>query len=118
MPNSSTKHNQRGVEIHVQGTVQGVGFRPFIYNLACRLGISGSVINTGDGVVITAAGPSDRLDCFLTAISKQAPPLAHIAKVEVHSVSLALDQQTTGFTILASSDGVANTAIPPRYRPL
>jgi hydrogenase maturation protein HypF len=113
VPNSSTKHNQRGVEIHVQGTVQGVGFRPFIYNLACRLGISGSVINTGDGVVIMAAGPSDRLDCFLTAITEEAPPLAHIAEMEAHLVSLPFDQGTTGFIILPSSDDGGNTAIPP-----
>jgi hydrogenase maturation protein HypF len=77
------------------------------------LGISGSVINTGDGVVIMAAGPSDRLDCFLTAITEEAPPLAHIAKVEAHPVSPPLDQNNGGFTILPSSNGGGNTAIPP-----
>lgn len=64
-------------------------------------------------MVIMATGPSDRLDCFLSAITKQAPPLAHIAKVEAHPVSLSFDQKTTGFTILPSSNGGANTAIPP-----
>lgn len=112
MLNSSTKHKQQGVEILVQGTVQGVGFRPFIYNLACRFGLSGTVTNTGDGVVITVAGPGDRLHLFLTAISSEAPPLARICKVV--SQDLAGPLPAGGFTILASTGGnSASTAIPP-----
>jgi len=44
--NSNTGHNWRGVEVLVQGTVQGVGFRPFIYKLASHFEISGTVTNT------------------------------------------------------------------------
>jgi hydrogenase maturation protein HypF len=110
--NSSTKHKQQGVEILVQGTVQGVGFRPFIYNLACRFGISGTVTNTGEGVVITAAGPSDRLDLFQAAITAEAPPLARIFKVV--SKTLVGPLPNEAFSILPSKGGVsADTAIPP-----
>lgn len=112
MLNSSTKHKQQGVEILVQGTVQGVGFRPFIYNLACRFGISGSVTNTGAGVVITAAGPSDRLQLFLTAITTDAPPLARISGMQTRALEGPL--QTEPFSILPSVPGAStNTAIPP-----
>ncbi len=110
--NSSTKHKQQGVEILVQGTVQGVGFRPFIYNLACRFGITGTVTNTGDGVVITAAGPSDKLHLFIAAITTEAPPLARISRVLTGDLAGPLP--TEPFSILPSkAGGSANTAIPP-----
>jgi hydrogenase maturation protein HypF len=110
--NSSTKHKQQGVEILVQGTVQGVGFRPFIYNLACRFGITGMVTNTGDGVVITAAGLSDRLHLFIAAITAEAPPLARIS--QVLTKDLAEPLPTEPFAILPSRAGSsASTAIPP-----
>ncbi len=112
MLNSSTKHKQQGVEILVQGTVQGVGFRPFIYNLACRLGIYGTVTNTGKGVVITAAGSRDRLYRFIEAISSEAPPLSKIFKVLTKD--LPEPYAIESFSILASVGGNStNTAIPP-----
>ncbi len=112
MPNSNTKHKQQGVEILVRGTVQGVGFRPFIYNLACRFGISGTVTNTGDGVVITAAGPSDRLDLFAAAIAAEAPPLSTITAIQSRPLNAAVPTGT--FAILPSSASAsATTAIPP-----
>jgi len=110
--NSNTKHKQHGVEILVQGTVQGVGFRPFIYNLACRFGIAGTVSNTGDGVVIIATGPNDRLRCFIAAITAEAPPLARIFKVVTTEVECLFP--TKAFSILPSLSGNgANTSIPP-----
>ena len=99
MLNSNTKHKLQGVEILVQGTVQGVGFRPFIYNLACRFGISGTVTNTGAGVVIVAAGPKDRLHPFIAAITVEAPPLAKISKVLTKDLVEPLPTKT--FSILA-----------------
>lgn len=112
MRNSNTKHKQQGVEILVRGTVQGVGFRPFIYNLACRLGIAGTVTNTGDGVVITATGPGDGLDLFIAAITAEAPPLSTITAIQSRPLMAAVP--TESFTILPSVAGVsATTAIPP-----
>ena len=105
------RHRQIGVEILVRGIVQGVGFRPFIYNLACRFGISGTVTNTGDGVVIRAMARSDELASFLEALEHQPPPLARIVSIEQRPLTDALTEGT--FTILASTAGtVANTAIP------
>lgn len=68
--------------------------------------------NTGDGVVITAAAPRERLDLFLAAIQNEAPPLARI--VSLTSRALAAPPAGNGFAILPSVAGLsANTAIPP-----
>jgi hydrogenase maturation protein HypF len=114
--NLNTKHKQQRVEILVRGTVQGVGFRPFIYNLASRLAISGTVTNTSDGVVITAAAHGDRLQQFIQAIEEQAPVLARIISLESRSLPLDTEGEASepSFSILPSIAGIsANTAIPP-----
>jgi len=70
------------------------------------------VTNTGDGVVITAAGPSDRLHFFIAAISTDAPPLARISQILTRDLAGPLP--TEPFSILPSKAcGSANTAIPP-----
>ncbi len=68
--------------------------------------------NTGDGVVITAAGPSDRLDLFIAAITTEAPPLSTVTAIQSRPLKAALP--TGAFTILPSVAGTsATTAIPP-----
>ncbi|HEX4202782.1 MAG TPA: carbamoyltransferase HypF [Ktedonobacteraceae bacterium] len=62
----------------VQGIVQGVGFRPFIYTQAIRLGLVGFVLNDSQGVTIEVEGSSEALDHFQDALREQAPPLARI----------------------------------------
>jgi hydrogenase maturation protein HypF len=110
--NLNTKHKLEGVEIIVRGTVQGVGFRPFIYNLASRFEIAGTVSNTGDGVVIVATAQNDRLKLFLQAIEQQAPPLARITSVESRPLAVEVREET--FSILPSAVTIStNTAIPP-----
>ncbi|MGQ9499120.1 MAG: acylphosphatase [Dissulfurimicrobium sp.] len=66
----------------MRGQVQGVGFRPFVYRLARRSGICGSVANNGDGVIIKAVAGKDALYAFINAINKEALPLARIDCVE------------------------------------
>lgn len=103
----------KGVELQVQGIVQGVGFRPFIYNLASQLKISGTVSNTSAGVFIQAVATADLLDSFIEKIRTEAPPLAEINSIDV----LPLDPKkvtNSDFVILKStSETTANTAIPP-----
>ena len=115
MSNLPINHKQCRVEILVQGTVQGVGFRPFIYNLAARYAISGTVINTGAGVSIVAEGQDVFLNAFIESIDQEAPPLAVIDLIEIKNCEDAEGQNTTPtFTILRSnSKSIANTAIPP-----
>ncbi len=64
--------------IAIQGTVQGVGFRPFVFGLACRLNLRGFVHNSTGGVRIEVEGESPRLDQFLSDLTTNPPPLARI----------------------------------------
>ena len=68
-------------EISVRGIVQGVGFRPFIYSLARRHGLSGLVQNDTQGVHVEVEGPPESLESFLRGIREEAPPLAVIEAV-------------------------------------
>lgn len=96
-----------GRRIRVRGQVQGVGFRPFVWQLAERLGITGSVRNDAEGVLILAEGPG--LDAFEAALRAEAPPLARVDSVESSEAEvLARD-----FTIEASGPKGAETAVTP-----
>jgi hydrogenase maturation protein HypF len=64
--------------IHITGIVQGVGFRPFVYNLAARLKLTGWVKNTSAGVDIEVDGKKNILDDFIQSLHDEAPPLSHI----------------------------------------
>jgi len=68
-------------EITVFGRVQGVGFRPFVYRIAHRLGVRGSVVNRAGTVLIHVEGPADAIARFEAALIAEAPPLArpHLA---------------------------------------
>jgi hydrogenase maturation protein HypF len=67
-----------GLRLHITGVVQGVGFRPFVFGLATRLGLAGWVRNTSAGVDIEVEGAPATLDEFARALRAEAPPLAHI----------------------------------------
>ena len=70
-------------KIHVTGVVQGVGFRPFVYQLAHRYGLAGWVCNTSAGVDIEVEGASQVLLQFLADVKAEAPPLASIERITV-----------------------------------
>jgi hydrogenase maturation protein HypF len=94
----------------VQGTVQGVGFRPFVYRLATELGLGGSVRNTASGVVIDIEGEGSALDEFLARLLREAPPLSRISSVETRELEpLGL----TEFRILESAAAASPTALIP-----
>jgi hydrogenase maturation protein HypF len=85
--------------ILVTGVVQGVGFRPFVYGLAARLGLRGWVCNTSAGVEILVDGPAERLQEFAEALSAEKPPLARIDRLQVEQTEAG---GFTGFEIRAS----------------
>ena len=68
--------------IAVSGIVQGVGFRPFVYDLATRLGLNGFVRNETGRVLIEVEGESDSLDRFFGELTSRPPPLARIDDVQ------------------------------------
>ena len=79
------------MRIHITGVVQGVGFRPLVYNLATHLGLSGWVLNSSSGVEIEAAGPATALDEFVQKLSTEAPPLARIERLTVEPIPVPAD---------------------------
>ncbi|HVF60518.1 MAG TPA: carbamoyltransferase HypF [Thermoanaerobaculia bacterium] len=85
--------------IAVRGIVQGVGFRPFVYGLAGRLGLGGSVRNRPGEVVIEVEGPATALDSFLHALAESAPPLAQIDELSWRPAPLRGEPH---FSIVAS----------------
>jgi hydrogenase maturation protein HypF len=72
-----------GLRVHITGIVQGVGFRPFVYQVATRLGLNGWVRNTSAGVDIEVDGTEDQLDEFVRALENDRPPLARLDSVQV-----------------------------------
>ena len=73
-------------KLHIKGIVQGVGFRPFIYNLATSFGLKGWVLNSTDGVHIEIEGKEGEIADFIDQIEPQAPPLARIDSISVESL--------------------------------
>jgi hydrogenase maturation protein HypF len=72
-----------GRRLTVTGTVQGVGFRPFVFRAAERLGLTGRVWNDGDGVTVEAFGPASQLDELARLIEAAPPPAARVASLAV-----------------------------------
>ncbi|MBE3012197.1 carbamoyltransferase HypF [Microbispora sp. NEAU-D428] len=73
--------SRRAVAVRVEGIVQGVGFRPFVYGLATRLGLAGLVGNDERGVFIEVEGGSALVEEFLAALTGDPPPLAVIERI-------------------------------------
>jgi hydrogenase maturation protein HypF len=96
------------LKITVTGIVQGVGFRPFIYQLAKRNELVGYVSNTSDGVIIEAEGEEAKLKDFLDGIEREAPPLALITGVTSKPILLVAG---TDFAIRESAAGAERTAL-------
>jgi hydrogenase maturation protein HypF len=90
------------IRARVQGTVQGVGFRPYVYRLAVELSLDGFVLNDSHGVLIEVEGPAADVEAFLSLLEPQAPPLARIERIVTERRSL---RASRGFAILASPPG-------------
>jgi len=74
------------LRVDVEGIVQGVGFRPFVYRLATEEGLAGFVLNHSAGVVIEVEGQPAVLERFLHRLSQEVPPLARLEKVRWQEV--------------------------------
>jgi len=88
--------------IKVFGSVQGVGFRPFVYRIASELSLKGFVLNSPEGVLIEVEGPKEVLDKFLINLQKEKPPLAHIYSLELEVLP---EKGYKTFEIRKSSEG-------------
>ena len=101
---------ETAAEIRVRGTVQGVGFRPMVYQLAIAHGLRGEVYNDAAGVVIRVAGAAEQIDRFVDQLCPSAPPLARIDAVERQAVDIATISSTQ-FVIAPSCLGPNRTRI-------
>jgi len=99
----------KGIEIRVRGVVQGVGFRPFIVNLAEHYQLKGQVWNDAQGVGIQVWGDDATLQQFEQDITSKAPPLAKVQHVSTTTLIETCEVQ--GFEILASVDGNTSTGV-------
>jgi len=68
--------------LRVRGTVQGVGFRPFVHRTAVRLGLHGWVRNDAEGVLLRVAGEAAQVAALVDALQHHPPPAASVASVE------------------------------------
>lgn len=88
-------------KINVQGIVQGVGFRPFIYNLADSNKLTGFVSNTSQGVIIEVEGKIKGINNFIDNIKLKAPPLAVITDIQSSEIAVT---RIAGFNIIKSNN--------------
>jgi hydrogenase maturation protein HypF len=94
----------------INGIVQGVGFRPWVYQLAQRHQLGGYVFNSTLGVTIEVEGPEDALDRFETALRSEAPPLAELDQICVENLEPLGYQE---FTIRDSEDVAGEFVLVP-----
>ncbi|HZE05693.1 MAG TPA: carbamoyltransferase HypF [Solirubrobacteraceae bacterium] len=92
----------RRVRVRVTGTVQGVGFRPYVYRLARELGLAGFVLNDAHGVLVEAEGAGRAVAAFLGRLPAEAPPLAVVEAIETGELEPA---GVAGFVIRDSPPG-------------
>ena len=85
--------------VRVEGVVQGVGFRPFVYSLATRLGLAGWVGNDVDGVFAEVEGAAESVRKFLDLVEREAPPLARVERVTARAIAA---NGAAGFSIAPS----------------
>jgi hydrogenase maturation protein HypF len=101
----------RRTRARVRGTVQGVGFRPYVYRLACELSLSGFVLNDSRGVLLEVEGSPVAVREFLARLEPEAPPLAVLEQVSTE------ERDPTGaasFAILESPrGGIADAPVTP-----
>jgi hydrogenase maturation protein HypF len=74
-------------KFQISGIVQGVGFRPWVYQLAQRYGLGGYVFNSTLGVTIEVEGPAEAIDRFEAALRSEAPPLAELGSIRVENLA-------------------------------
>jgi hydrogenase maturation protein HypF len=99
------------VRARVEGTVQGVGFRPFVYRLAGLHDLAGWVLNDERGVLIEVEGDPTAVSLFLERLSEEAPPLATVERVAAEEL---LPRGERGFAIVASeSHGTPDALVSP-----
>ncbi|UQD51040.1 carbamoyltransferase HypF [Bacillus methanolicus] len=101
---------QKSIKVTIRGRVQGVGFRPFVFQLAHRCHIKGTVQNNMDGVTVFAEGEEKELQSFLLSLQTEAPRLSRIDQLTVLEVAYQGFEQ---FSIIKSERKGASSLVIP-----
>jgi hydrogenase maturation protein HypF len=110
-PESDRARPAHGRRVTVTGTVQGVGFRPFVYRLARETSVTGRVWNDARGVTVEVFGPAEALELFERRLRTERPPAAVVDAVAVEVIPA---ERVPGFEIVASGAAPERrVAIPP-----
>ena len=96
-------------KLRINGTVQGVGFRPFVFVLAQSENLCGTVLNDGQGVEAIVEGEEEALNRFIRRLQTELPPLASIESLREEDIPLS---GFTDFKILESRSNAVSTTIP------
>lgn len=98
----------RSCELQISGIVQGVGFRPFVYNLALNENLNGWVNNDDRGVNIALEGDNKNIQNFINKLKNSPPPLALINSINIEEKTL---QNYKSFEIIKSENNSNKTTI-------
>lgn len=97
-------------KVTISGTVQGVGFRPFVYRTAKRNNIRGYIKNSGNSVELSIDGDKKNIDKFLYELKNNKPPLSRINSIDIKPCN----EQYNDFRIVKSEkNGISDSVIPP-----
>ncbi|WP_141266646.1 carbamoyltransferase HypF [Thermodesulfovibrio sp. Kuro-1] len=111
------------LHIEIKGVVQGVGFRPFVYNLAQHLNLKGFVTNTSKGVTIEIEG--ERVEEFISKLQNNPPPLAKIYSIKKTELSpnnyktfeIIESIDETGFTHVSEDVSICEDCLRELFTP-
>ncbi|EGV1264510.1 carbamoyltransferase HypF [Campylobacter coli] len=96
-----------GYKLQISGLVQGVGFRPLVFELASELGLHGEVKNDGFGVEIILACTKEECENFIYKLKEKLPPLARIDSIDI------TEQTTTNYTHFSIGTSLQNAKTTP-----
>jgi hydrogenase maturation protein HypF len=114
-------------EIKINGIVQGVGFRPFIYGLANRYSLKGFVINNTEGVVVEVEGDEEKITEFIKTIQKESPPIAKIEKIKTSILPVvgyekfnirSSDEKERKFTFISPDISICDDCLTELFTPI
>ena len=98
-------------KVLVEGIVQGVGFRPFVYRIATELELVGYVRNLGNVVEIVIQGSEDQIADFIYKLQNELPPIAKINNLDTEEIKES--EEYNAFTIKESADTFSGTSVIP-----
>ena len=107
-PGARVEQSRVRARARVDGTVQGVGFRPYVYRLAGELRLGGWVRNDEQGVELEVEGAREAVEAFLERLPAEAPPMAIVERVSAEPRD---PHEEHGFVIAPSANAGAPDAM-------